>query len=89
MSTRKEHLFTIQELKVIECLKSMSIQETADAMGIRRGTVNSYLNRIRNKIGVAVQTANMSASWKDSRRYPRLGKLLRRQGCARARGEAE
>jgi hypothetical protein len=73
------HDFTERELKIIESLKTRSIKEAALYLGFTRNYLGVALWGIRNKIEQAQGTVNLSNSWKDSKRNPRLAKLLRRQ----------
>jgi hypothetical protein len=82
------HNFTQREIQVIEYLKNHTILETADHFNpknaglppnIRRRAIDKILYRVRNKIEAADATFHLSAVWKDSKRNPRLAKLLRRQ----------
>ncbi len=73
------HLFTKHELQVIEYLKNHTIIETAAHFGVHRGSVDYLLWNARNKIEKGDGTHSLGAVWKDSKRNPRLAKLLRRQ----------
>ena len=71
--------FTKRELQIIDHLKNHTILETASDFKIHRGSVDKVLYRVRNKIERAHGTVNLATVWKDSKRNPRLAKLLRRQ----------
>ena len=71
--------FTRRELQYIESLKTRTIEETAKRFGVTRSAVDSMLSRVRDKIERAHGTVNLATVWKDSKRNPRLAKLLRRQ----------
>jgi hypothetical protein len=73
------HNFTHREMQIIEYLKTHTIKETAQHFEVHRGTVDKLLYNIRNKIEKAHGTVNLATVWKDSKRNPRLAKLLRRQ----------
>jgi len=73
------HTFTRRELEIIESLKNRTIQETANHFKVTRSAVDNVLYRVRNKIEFAHGTVNIANNWKDSKRNPRLAKLLRRQ----------
>jgi transposase len=79
MGSGEMHDFTERELQIVESLKTRSIKETANHFNVTRGTIDKTLFRVRNKIEKAQGSVNISASWKDSKRNPRLAKLLRRQ----------
>ena len=76
----RSHLFSKRELEIINLLKEVEIKEAAERLEVTRGTIYSYLNRIRDKIETARNTVNMANNWLDSGKNQRLGKLLRRQG---------
>jgi len=73
------HDFTEREIQIMDSLKARNIKETASHLKVTRGTIDKTLFRVRNKIERAQGTVNLSNSWKDSKRNPRLAKLLRRQ----------
>ena len=75
----RDTFFTLREVEIIEKLKENNIKEAAEQLGIARSSVDATLFRVRNKIERAHNTVNIANNWKDSKRNPRLAKLLRRQ----------
>lgn len=72
-------MFGKRELELIELLKSQDIADAAAKLKIGRGTADSMLTRIRDKMELARDTTNHAANWLDGAKYPRLAKILRRQ----------
>lgn len=69
---------TEKEYTVLESLKTLTVNETAKEMNISSSNVYATLYRIRNKDEKSRNTINYLNNLKDSKKHPRLAKMLRR-----------
>lgn len=67
-----------REYTILEYLKTMTVNETAKEMDISSSNIYATLYNIRNKDEKSRNTVNLLNNLKDSKKHPRLSKLLRR-----------
>ncbi len=72
-------LFSEKEFRFAEYLRTMDVKAAAKKMVWSPSYAYNRLSAMRDKIDKAHRTVNIANNWKDSKKNPRLAKLLRRQ----------